>query len=53
MKLLDLNEVISNLYKMLRRTLREDIAIETVLASGLGMVKGDVGQINHALKERP
>ena len=49
MKLLDLNEVISNLYKMLRRTLREDIAIETVLASGLGMVKGDVGQIEQVL----
>jgi two-component system cell cycle sensor histidine kinase/response regulator CckA len=49
MKLLDLNEVINDSQNMLRRTLREDIAIETVLAPGLGVIKGGVGQIEQVL----
>jgi PAS domain S-box-containing protein len=49
MKPLDLNQVIGELARMLRRTLRDDIALETDLAPGLGAIRGDSGQIGQVL----
>lgn len=46
---LDLNEVVSNLTKMLRRTLGEDIAFRVELASELGAVRADAGMIEQVL----
>ena len=46
---LDLNEVVSNLTKMLRRTLGEDIAFRVQLASGLCAVRADAGMIEQVL----
>jgi PAS domain S-box-containing protein len=44
-KVLDLNAVIPEMEKMLRRLIGEDIVLETVLESSLGQVKADPGQI--------
>lgn len=49
MKLLDLNKVVEGFGKMLRRTLREDIAIETAYASLPCMMRGDAGQIEQII----
>ncbi|HEY6022343.1 MAG TPA: ATP-binding protein, partial [Candidatus Paceibacterota bacterium] len=48
-KPLNLNEVISNLDKMLRRLLREDIDLLTVPAGDLGWVMADPGQIEQVI----
>ena len=48
-KPLNLNEVISNLDKMLRRLLREDIALLTIPAAELGLVLADPGQIEQVI----
>ena len=48
-KPLHLNEVITNLDKMLRRLLREDIALLTVPAAELGLVMADPGQIEQVI----
>lgn len=45
MKPVNLNEVLSGFEKILRRTLRENIQIETNLAASVGMVRADVSQI--------
>ena len=45
MKVLDLNILLQNLDKMLRRVIGEDIELVTVLAEDLGRVKTDPGQI--------
>ena len=44
MKVLDLNDLLKNLDKMLRRVIGEDIELVTLLAGDLGRVKTDPGQ---------
>ena len=46
---LDLNGLVKNVNKMLRRLIREDIALVTALAPDLGAVRADPGQIEQAL----
>jgi two-component system, cell cycle sensor histidine kinase and response regulator CckA len=46
---LDLNQVIVGFEKMLRRTIREDITIETHLFPQIGSIEGDVGQIEQII----
>lgn len=46
---LDLNEIVSNLQKMLARVLGEDIDLKMRLSSRLGTVKADPGQIEQVL----
>jgi two-component system, cell cycle sensor histidine kinase and response regulator CckA len=48
-KVLDLNTVISDVEKMLRRLIGEDIELNIVLPKGLGMVKADPGQIDQVI----
>ena len=48
-KVLDLNAVVSELEKMLRRLIGEDIGLRTVLESDLGSVKADPGQIEQII----
>jgi two-component system cell cycle sensor histidine kinase/response regulator CckA len=48
-KILDLNNVISNIEKMLRRLIGEDIEFRTELAADLGQVKVDPGQIDQII----
>ena len=48
-KVLDLNAVVSELEKLLRRLIGEDIGFRTVLESALGSVKADPGQIEQII----
>jgi two-component system, cell cycle sensor histidine kinase and response regulator CckA len=48
-KVLDLNSAVSEIGKMLRRLIGEDIQLCTVLASDLGRIKSDPGQIEQIL----
>ena len=48
-QLLDLNEVVRHVYKMLRRLIREDIDLRTVCAPATGRVKADQGQLEQVL----
>ena len=48
-KVLDLNSVVTDTVKMLQRLIGEDIDLNTVLESGLGRVKADLGQIEQIL----
>jgi two-component system, cell cycle sensor histidine kinase and response regulator CckA len=48
-KVLDLNAVISELEKMLRRLIGEDIGLRTALDSELGSVKADPGQVEQII----
>lgn len=48
-KVLDLNTVVSEVDRMLRRLIGEDIELKVVLAKGLGMVKADPGQIDQVI----
>jgi PAS domain S-box-containing protein len=48
-KLLDLNEVLTNLEKMVRRLIGEDIDLFTITDPSLGKVKADPGQIEQVL----
>jgi two-component system cell cycle sensor histidine kinase/response regulator CckA len=48
-KMLDLNSVISEMEKMLRRLIGEDIELATMLASGLWKVKADPGQLEQVI----
>jgi two-component system cell cycle sensor histidine kinase/response regulator CckA len=48
-KVLDLNEVVADMEKMLRRLIGEDIDLETVLRPDLGRVKVDPGQIEQVI----
>ena len=54
---LDLNTVVSNVEKMLRRLIGEDITLHTRLDPALGRVKADPGQIEQSHyepgRERP
>ena len=49
MKILDLNMILRDLEKMLRRVIGEDIELTTVLEGNLGRIKADPGQIEQAI----
>lgn len=49
MRVLDLNHILRNLDKMLRRMIGEDVELKTLLADDLGKVKADPGQIEQVL----
>ncbi|HWR34798.1 MAG TPA: PAS domain S-box protein [Clostridia bacterium] len=48
-KVLDLNAIVTNMDKLLRRLLGEDVELLTVLAPSLGHVKADPGQIEQVI----
>ncbi|MBF8259480.1 MAG: hypothetical protein HW377_1854 [Actinobacteria bacterium] len=48
-KVLDLNEVVSHMEKMLRRLIGEDVEPRTVLGTGLWRVKADPGQVEQVI----
>jgi CheY-like chemotaxis protein len=48
-QVLDLNAVVSNVEKMLRRLIGEDVKLRTVLDPSLGRVKADPGQIEQVI----
>lgn len=48
-KPLDLNGVVTGFAKLLRRTLREDIRLELSLASNLGSIRADQGQLEQVI----
>jgi PAS domain S-box-containing protein len=48
-KVLDLNAIIADMQKMLRRLIGEDIELSIHPASGLGLVKADPGQMEQVL----
>jgi signal transduction histidine kinase len=48
-KPLFLNHVVEGMAKMLRRLIGENIALETRLDAGMGMVKADLGQLEQAI----
>jgi len=49
LEVLDLNQVLGNMDRMLRRVIREDIEVETLLSPDLGLVEADVGQMEQIL----
>jgi two-component system, cell cycle sensor histidine kinase and response regulator CckA len=48
-KVLDMNGLVENLSKMLRRLIGEDIALELRLGAGLGRVRADPGQLEQVI----
>ena len=48
-KVIDLNSVVENMDKLLRRLLGENIELNTLLAAKLGAVKADPGQIEQVI----
>ncbi|HKW97250.1 MAG TPA: PAS domain S-box protein [Bryobacteraceae bacterium] len=46
---LDLNALVANMDRMLRRVIGEHIELETVLSPGLGSVKADAGQMEQVI----
>jgi PAS domain S-box-containing protein len=48
-QVLDLNHIVSNMDKMLRRLIGEDIELVTILGLGIGKVKADPGQIEQVV----
>ena len=48
-RVLDLNALVSELEKMLRRLLGEDVKLATVLAPTLGRVRADAGQLEQVI----
>jgi len=48
-KLIELNTLLKNFKKLLRRTIREDISIHMALASSLPQINGDVGQLEQVV----
>ncbi len=49
MKPIDLNHVVANFEKMLRRTLHEDVVIRTNLEPSLGSIMADIGQVEQII----
>jgi len=49
LRVLDVNGVVSNLERMLRRIIGEDVALATVLAADAGRIKADPGQIEQVV----
>ena len=49
LSILDLNTVVTDIDKMLRRMIGEDVEVITLLGSELGRVKADVGQVEQVL----
>lgn len=49
MKIIQLNSLIENFRKILNRAVREDIEIEIIYGSGLGVIEIDVSQIEQVL----
>ncbi|HLN29166.1 MAG TPA: ATP-binding protein [Gemmataceae bacterium] len=48
-KVLDLNTLVTDTEKMLRRLIDEDVSLTTVLAPALGQVKADLGQMEQVI----
>jgi hypothetical protein len=48
-RILDLNTVVADVEKMIRRLIGEDIDVRTVLAPGLGAVQADPGQLEQVI----
>ncbi len=48
-KIIDLNEVVHHIEKMLKRIIGEDIRLETILAKDLGSVRADPSQIEQVI----
>jgi two-component system cell cycle sensor histidine kinase/response regulator CckA len=48
-KILDVNVLVANMDRMLRRVIGEHIELETVLTPGLGPVKADAGQLEQVI----
>ena len=48
-QVLDLNTVISDMEKMLRRVIREDVSLATVLEAAVGRIKADPSQIEQVV----
>jgi two-component system, cell cycle sensor histidine kinase and response regulator CckA len=48
-RILDLDEVVSGMDKLLRRLIGEDVSLETVLAPNVGRVRADPGQIEQVI----
>ena len=48
-KVLNLNEVVQGIAKMLQRLIGEDLTVETALSPALGKVKADPGQLEQVL----
>jgi PAS domain S-box-containing protein len=48
-RVFDLNEVVTNMHRMLRRIIPEDIEVATVLDLDLGRVEADPGQIEQVI----
>ena len=48
-KIIDVNEIVSNIDKLLRRLIGEDIVLVTRLESGLGFVRADPGQLEQVI----
>jgi two-component system cell cycle sensor histidine kinase/response regulator CckA len=49
LKVLDLNSLVSNMVKMLRRMIGEGIELTTLLADDVGSIKADPGQIEQVI----
>jgi PAS domain S-box-containing protein len=48
-KLLNLNKVIADFKKLLRRTIREDIELDIILSPDIGSIKADIGQLEQVI----
>jgi two-component system cell cycle sensor histidine kinase/response regulator CckA len=48
-QILDLNRIVSNMDKMLRRLIGEDVELVTILGGNIGKVKADPGQIEQVV----
>ncbi|HEY2409697.1 MAG TPA: PAS domain S-box protein [Polyangiaceae bacterium] len=48
-KVIDLNELVQGVDRMLRRMIGEDIALSTIPGAGLGRVRADPGQVEQVL----
>jgi two-component system, cell cycle sensor histidine kinase and response regulator CckA len=48
-RVLDLNEIVANLDKMLRRLIGDDVELRTALAPALGAVRADPGQLEQVI----